>query len=310
MKKVRANRHAIRPAGPPIILSLIGIVAFSLPALAQSEPAECLDPGAICSPTGFFSVTFTTSGTALCAWDYQVNWGDSSFSVGSFTTTPPTETHQYLAPGLYTVQVTGSGVAIDPPDAACNFTSEIFRVEVPTTEPDNDLDGIEDDEDNCPFTPNPDQNDDDLDGKGDACDSVDDLENLKRYINVNISLANYGEDALLNGPQSAQLNGIVHKLHGQLDWVRRHTPDQMDVTLEITVICEGVSCWVSAYPAGADTILPLGPRDIFGNLLPMHVSDGLLRGTSTSEITVTGTKGKRPSRPCPANTTCISPRYK
>jgi hypothetical protein len=47
-----------------------------------------------------------------------------------------------------------------------------FRIERPGTEPpgDSDGDGISDDRDNCPSTPNPDQRDTDGEGTGDACE--------------------------------------------------------------------------------------------------------------------------------------------
>jgi hypothetical protein len=41
-------------------------------------------------------------------------------------------------------------------------------------DPDDDGDGILDEDDNCPLTPNPDQEDNDLDELGDACDDDDD----------------------------------------------------------------------------------------------------------------------------------------
>jgi hypothetical protein len=46
-----------------------------------------------------------------------------------------------------------------------------FNVEEPE---DADEDGVPDDEDNCPLEPNPDQEDLDVDGQGDACDEDDD----------------------------------------------------------------------------------------------------------------------------------------
>jgi hypothetical protein len=51
------------------------------------------------------------------------------------------------------------------PDANIGF--DTFRV----SDTDTDDDGIPDDEDNCPDTPNPDQTDTDGDGRGDACDT-------------------------------------------------------------------------------------------------------------------------------------------
>ena len=43
---------------------------------------------------------------------------------------------------------------------------------------DGDMDGILDDEDNCPMVPNPDQADGDMDNRGDACDDDDGREDI------------------------------------------------------------------------------------------------------------------------------------
>lgn len=59
------------------------------------------------------------------------------------------------------------------PDANIGF--DTFRV----SDTDSDDDGIPDNEDNCPDTPNPDQTDSDGDGRGDACDT--DPQHFSRY---------------------------------------------------------------------------------------------------------------------------------
>lgn len=55
-------------------------------------------------------------------------------------------------------------------NADLNFVTYYDRSEEPV---DTDADGIPDDVDNCPDTPNPDQADSDGDGIGDACDTTD-----------------------------------------------------------------------------------------------------------------------------------------
>ncbi|MGC1120516.1 MAG: thrombospondin type 3 repeat-containing protein [Candidatus Methanofastidiosia archaeon] len=57
------------------------------------------------------------------------------------------------------------------------FSDGIFRFDFYEVCDDPDKDGIESSRDNCPNTYNPDQKDDDNDGKGDACDSCDDRDN-------------------------------------------------------------------------------------------------------------------------------------
>ena len=57
----------------------------------------------------------------------------------------------------------------------CEISSiDMVRFYRPETPPDADEDGIPDNEDNCPDTPNEDQADNDQDGAGDACDDDDD----------------------------------------------------------------------------------------------------------------------------------------
>ena len=58
---------------------------------------------------------------------------------------------------------------------------------------DDDLDGINDDNDNCEFIHNPNQEDVDLDGLGDFCDSCD---NLNIFINGNLD-GNYRDNVAI-----------------------------------------------------------------------------------------------------------------
>lgn len=60
---------------------------------------------------------------------------------------------------------------------------------------DDDLDGINDNDDNCEFIHNPNQEDIDLDGLGDVCDSCD---NLNIFINGNLDGNNRDNVAIID----------------------------------------------------------------------------------------------------------------
>ena len=94
-----------------------------------------------------------------------------SQAVGQ-SATPSASVDQALPPGDYTAEVVAfDGTAPEP------FTSKgtsSFSVVGDNTTADSDADGLADTSDNCPFTANADQADNEGDGAGDACDSNDD----------------------------------------------------------------------------------------------------------------------------------------
>ena len=81
------------------------------------------------------------------------------------------------SPGL-TIMTDENGNNIQPADQFGNFTGTLVPSEIRVGDfcpgPDADSDGVPDDFDNCPDTPNTDQADFDNDGQGDVCDSDDD----------------------------------------------------------------------------------------------------------------------------------------
>jgi hypothetical protein len=94
-------------------------------AAAPAAAASCTNTTATCIPDGSYSVPFFTSGTAICAFQATINWGDGQTQSVSFQSgSPPTVTHKYPAdtPKVYTVSITGSASPISPPNATCTFT--------------------------------------------------------------------------------------------------------------------------------------------------------------------------------------------
>lgn len=107
---------------------------------------------------GAFSVSASDAdGDALT---YDWNFGDGTTGTGSALV------KQYIVTGEYTVTVTIS----DTYGGKVQLSKSIMITAEAVL--DSDLDGIPDQEDNCPLTPNPDQKDTDGDGQGDACDPV------------------------------------------------------------------------------------------------------------------------------------------
>ncbi|WP_198661663.1 thrombospondin type 3 repeat-containing protein [Lewinella sp. IMCC34183] len=87
--------------------------------------------------------------------------------TGGGTASGAQPTVTLTTPGTYVFTLT-----VTDDDGATDTDQVTVTVKAPVT--DRDGDGVPDDKDNCPDTPNADQKDTDGDGKGDACDTDDD----------------------------------------------------------------------------------------------------------------------------------------
>ena len=86
----------------------------------------------------------------------------------------------YTKPGAYADEVVEVDMEVDVDMLEPDMVVEPDMDMDPPPPPDRDEDGIEDDLDNCPEIANPEQEDGDMDGKGDACDD-DDMDQILDY---------------------------------------------------------------------------------------------------------------------------------
>jgi hypothetical protein len=143
------------------IKPLLGAV-LALPATFGSTPSAAAQSRiAFCAPV-------TVPGGSVSHWRYI--YLDAFFAPGHLMVEFP-ENSPYGLPADETVVQTGGVQSFDIPISPdVSLTVQIQWAGAP----DSDGDGIPDDIDNCPDTPNPDQSDLDGDGIGDTCDDFTD----------------------------------------------------------------------------------------------------------------------------------------
>ena len=128
--------------------------------------AESAVAGKVAEPV-MLRADFDDPGINDGPWQVLWNFGDGTTVESEVATQGSLSSgHVYTQPGVYLATVTvydkDSGRGMD--------TLDVTIDELPV---DSDGDGVSDDSDNCPATPNPDQLDSDGDGIGDACDVPD-----------------------------------------------------------------------------------------------------------------------------------------
>lgn len=170
---MRTFHRSILSAVLVICLTAVGVTAFNLEAVAATDNDLSID-----------SVSMV-SRSRISRFVYQYDLKATLINNGSEGYTDITATVTSSAPGTVVVDDT-----LEFPDMEAGETAEsldtisiqqdrrvpfnlealAWEINAGSGEPDMDGDGVPDDIDNCPETPNPDQLDLDGDGAGDACD--------------------------------------------------------------------------------------------------------------------------------------------
>jgi hypothetical protein len=103
--------------GLPMCIFMAWVTGFPLQTQAQTPCPRASQ----CLPDGVLTVTFSVSGdTSGCQFTGAVNWGDGVIDTVSHIVDGQTMTHTYVAPGTYTVHITGAGTPTSP-GATCMF---------------------------------------------------------------------------------------------------------------------------------------------------------------------------------------------
>jgi hypothetical protein len=153
-----------------------------------------------------FFAKLNSSGTALMYATY-LGGTANDFSTGVAI---DAEGHAYLIGDTFSDDFPVSPGAFQTAKRGSSITSDAFvaKLEIPVVT-DTDADGVPDEDDNCPTTPNPDQADTDGDGVGDACTPyerpeggqfvIGDLVNVADGATVNFWGAQWSQNNVLSG---------------------------------------------------------------------------------------------------------------
>ena len=122
--------------------------------------------------------SFSDAGISDGPWAVEWNFGDGvsdAFNIDALGSV--SIDHSYGESGSYTATVT-----VTDKDGGSGSVSFPVDIDALTQIGDIDGDGVDDWDDNCPETPNPDQVDNDNDGVGDACDMDNDNDGIENDV--------------------------------------------------------------------------------------------------------------------------------